>query len=63
METNKRSALHLHGLLWLQGNMHLTSVLKDVQGEDQATYRDEVIRYIDSVFTEVGLLRSAPTPA
>ncbi|KAF5121993.1 hypothetical protein E5D57_012465 [Metarhizium anisopliae] len=52
VETNERGALHLHGILWLQGNMHLSSILKDVQGEDQATYRDRVIQYVDSVFTE-----------
>jgi hypothetical protein len=62
VETNERGALHLHGLLWLQGNMHLSSILKDVQEEDQATYRDRVIRYVDSVFTEVRVSRGALTP-
>ncbi|KAJ2899375.1 hypothetical protein MKZ38_003082 [Zalerion maritima] len=52
VETNERGALHLHGLLWLQGNMHLSSLLTDIQREDQAAYRDKVIEYIDSVFTE-----------
>ena len=37
VETNERGALHLHGLLWLQGNMHLSSILKDVQGDDQGS--------------------------
>ncbi len=53
VETNERGALHIHGLLWLQGNLHLSSILKDVQIEDQATYRDQIIRYVDSVFAEV----------
>ena len=53
VETNERGALHLHGLLWLQGNMHLSSLLTDIQKEDQASYRDQVVEYIDSVFTEV----------
>lgn len=54
VETNERGALHLHGLLWLQGNMHLSSLLVDVQREDQAAYRDKVMEFIDSIFTEVG---------
>ncbi|KAL8367267.1 hypothetical protein RB599_010317, partial [Gaeumannomyces hyphopodioides] len=52
VETNERGALHVHGLLWLQGNMHLSSVLKDVQEKGQEAYRDQVIQYVDSVFTE-----------
>lgn len=55
VETNERGALHLHGLLWLQGNMHLSSILRDVRNEEQATYREQVIQYVDSVFTEVGV--------
>ncbi|PVH91911.1 hypothetical protein DM02DRAFT_544847 [Periconia macrospinosa] len=53
VETNERGALHVHGLLWLQGNMHLSSLLTDIQRENQAAYRDRVMEYIDSVFTEV----------
>jgi hypothetical protein len=53
VETNERGALHAHGVLWLRGNMHLSSVLADVGSSDQAVYRERVIRYIDSVFTEV----------
>uniref|UniRef100_A0A0D2YIM1 Helitron helicase-like domain-containing protein n=1 Tax=Fusarium oxysporum (strain Fo5176) TaxID=660025 RepID=A0A0D2YIM1_FUSOF len=30
VETNERGALHLHGLLWLQGNMHLSTLSRDV---------------------------------
>ena len=60
VETNERGALHVHGLLWLQGNMHLSSILGDVAGEDQAEYRERVVRYVDSVFEEVG---SPPTRA
>lgn len=26
VETNERGALHLHGLLWLHGNMRLSSL-------------------------------------
>ena len=55
VETNERGALHLHGLLWLQGNMHLSSILTDARREDQAAYRQRVIEYVDSVFTEVRL--------
>jgi hypothetical protein len=56
VETNERGALHVHGVLWLQGNMHLSSILTDVGLNDQAIYRERVIQYIDSVFTEVCLL-------
>ncbi|KAM9876020.1 hypothetical protein VDGL01_09923 [Verticillium dahliae] len=52
VETNERGALHLHGLLWLQGNMQLSSLPRDVQGEGQTAYRDRVIEYVDSVFAE-----------
>ncbi|KAM6514317.1 hypothetical protein FALCPG4_015467 [Fusarium falciforme] len=52
VETNERGALHLHGLLWLQGNINLSSLMSDVRREDQAAYRDRVIEYIDTVFTE-----------
>ncbi|CVL09413.1 uncharacterized protein FMAN_15546 [Fusarium mangiferae] len=52
VETNERGALHLHGLLWLQGNMYLSSLLSDVQGEEQAAYRQRVTENVDSVFTE-----------
>ncbi|PVH90925.1 hypothetical protein DM02DRAFT_647465 [Periconia macrospinosa] len=52
VETNERGALHLHGLLWLQGNMDLSSILGGVEGEGQAAYRDQIIQYVDSVFTE-----------
>lgn len=55
VETNERGALHLHGLLWLHGNMHLTSALNDVSGDDQTAYRERIIQYVDSVFTEVCL--------
>ncbi|RSL79937.1 hypothetical protein CEP52_017458, partial [Fusarium oligoseptatum] len=54
VETNERGALHLHGLLWLQGNINLSSLMSDVRRENQAAYRDRVIEYIDTVFTEVG---------
>ncbi|EKG09266.1 hypothetical protein MPH_13720, partial [Macrophomina phaseolina MS6] len=58
VETNERGALHVHGLLWLQGNVHLSSLLTDVQGKAQAAYRERVIEYIDSVFTEVSRISS-----
>ena len=57
VETNERGALHLHGILWLQGNMELSSILSDVGEEDQAAYREQIIQYVDSVFSEVRLAR------
>ncbi|KJZ69140.1 hypothetical protein HIM_11470 [Hirsutella minnesotensis 3608] len=52
VETNERGALHIHGLLWLHGNAQLASVLADIHGEDQAAYRERIVRYVDSVFSE-----------
>ncbi|KJZ68887.1 hypothetical protein HIM_11720 [Hirsutella minnesotensis 3608] len=52
VETNERGALHVHGLLWLHGNAHLSSLLADIHGEDQAVYRERITRYVDSVFSE-----------
>ncbi|KAF4332097.1 ATP-dependent DNA helicase PIF1, partial [Fusarium beomiforme] len=57
VETNERGVLHVHGLLWLHGNSHLSSMLADVHGEDQAAYREQIIQYVDiqyvdSVFSE-----------
>lgn len=53
VETKDRGALHIHGLLWLHGNAQLASVLTDIHGEDQTAYRERIIRYVDSVFSEV----------
>ncbi|XP_044717299.1 ATP-dependent DNA helicase PIF1 [Hirsutella rhossiliensis] len=50
VETNERGSLHVHGLLWLHGNAHLSSMLSDAHGEEQAAYRERIIRYVDSVF-------------
>ncbi|PVH96966.1 hypothetical protein DM02DRAFT_644457 [Periconia macrospinosa] len=52
VETNERGALHLHGLLWLHGNMCLSSSLEDVEDEGSRAYRDRILKYVDSVFTE-----------
>jgi len=56
VETNERGALHVHGLLWLQGNMNLGTILKDVVKEGQEAYREAIIQYVDSVFTEVSFV-------
>lgn len=53
VETNERGALHVHGLLWLHGNMHLGLVFADVQNESEMAYQERVIQCVDSVFSEV----------
>ncbi|XP_044717282.1 PIF1-like helicase domain-containing protein [Hirsutella rhossiliensis] len=53
VETNERGSLHVHGLLWLEGNAHLSSMLADSDGGEQAAYRERIVRYVDSVFSEV----------
>ena len=60
VESNDRGALHLHGLLWLEGNIGLTSVLGNSGGVDAAASRERLVQYIDSVFTEVRVV-STPT--
>jgi hypothetical protein len=58
VETNERGSLHVHGLLWLLGNMGLVSAMND-GGEEAALYRERIVRYVDSVFTEVSLVVSS----
>ncbi|KAM4064307.1 ATP-dependent DNA helicase PIF1 [Hirsutella rhossiliensis] len=52
VETNERGSLHLHGLLWLDGNMRLPNLIDDMANPAEEAYRAQVIRYIDSVFHE-----------
>ncbi|XP_044714446.1 uncharacterized protein HRG_11997 [Hirsutella rhossiliensis] len=52
VETNERGSLHLHGLLWLDGNMRLPNLMDDMANPAEESYRAQVIRYIDSVFHE-----------
>ena len=52
VETNDRGSLHLHGLLWLDGNMQLPSLIDDMANPEEGEYRSQVIRYLDSVFHE-----------
>ncbi|RSL78064.1 hypothetical protein CEP52_017666, partial [Fusarium oligoseptatum] len=52
VETNDRGSLHLHGLLWLHGNMELPSLVDDIADPREEEYRARVVRYMDSVFHE-----------
>jgi hypothetical protein len=52
VETNDRGSLHLHGLLWLHGNLHLPSLCDDMADPQEEQYRARVTRYVDSVFHE-----------
>ncbi|KAF6517643.1 hypothetical protein HZS61_003204 [Fusarium oxysporum f. sp. conglutinans] len=52
VETNDRGSLHLHGLLWLEGNMELPSLIDDMTKNEEGEYRAQVVRYLDSVFNE-----------
>lgn len=53
VETNERGALYLHGLMWLHGNVDPRFVFNGAGEEDQTLYRERIIEYVDSVFTEV----------
>ena len=46
VETNDRGALHLHGLLWLHGNMALAFAMGDMEMGGQAEYREKLIEYV-----------------
>jgi hypothetical protein len=61
VETNERGALHLHGLLWLRGNMCLSAFWKDVEDGISDTCQDRVLQYVDSVFTEVCCRLDSPS--
>ncbi|KAJ3455137.1 hypothetical protein MRS44_013737 [Fusarium solani] len=52
VETNERGSLHLHGLLWLAGNMQLPALIDDMADPEEEDYRAQVTRYVDSVFHE-----------
>ncbi|KAF4469092.1 arrestin domain-containing [Fusarium albosuccineum] len=56
VETNERGALHVHGLLWLEGNLELGNFIGSHRnGEDDesaAMERERILKYVDSVFTE-----------
>ncbi|KAM4061932.1 ATP-dependent DNA helicase PIF1 [Hirsutella rhossiliensis] len=52
VETNERGSLHLHGLLWLDGNMRLPNLVDDMANPAEEGYRAQVTRYVDSVFHE-----------
>ncbi|KAL6405949.1 transposase [Ilyonectria robusta] len=42
VETNDRGSLHLHGLLWLEGNMQLPSLIDDMAKPEEEEYRAQV---------------------
>ena len=52
VETNDRGAFHLHGLLWLDGNLELANLVRDMANPDETAYRTKVKRFVDDVFTE-----------
>ncbi|RXG41776.1 hypothetical protein VDGE_30528 [Verticillium dahliae] len=52
VETNDRGALHLHGLLWMEGNLALPDLVRDMANPDEEEYRLKVKNYVDNVFTE-----------
>ncbi|KAM4058180.1 PIF1-like helicase [Hirsutella rhossiliensis] len=51
VETNERGSLHLHGLLWLDGNMRLPNLIDDMANPAEEAYRAQ------TGFTEDGLLQ------
>ena len=52
VESNERGSLHVHGLLWLEGNQSLDLLVGGAV--PPAAEQDAIAAYIDSVFKEVG---------
>ncbi|KAF6781542.1 hypothetical protein CSOJ01_16073, partial [Colletotrichum sojae] len=52
VETNERGALHLHGFLWLDANIEMPNLFRDVEGLEGNGYAEQVCQYLDSVFSE-----------
>jgi hypothetical protein len=53
VETNERGALHLHGLLWLEGNLHFGSLLHKLGRNKEEEYGEDIALFADSIFSEV----------
>ncbi|KNB04282.1 hypothetical protein FOXG_22453 [Fusarium oxysporum f. sp. lycopersici 4287] len=51
VETNDRGALHLHGLLWLHGNLALSDLVRHMADPDEGEYRSKVKSFVDDIFT------------
>jgi len=51
VETNDRGALHLHGLLWLDGNLGLADLVRDMANPAEGEYQSRVKGFVDEVFT------------
>lgn len=58
IETNERGALHLHGLMWLHGNIHLPKMVREAMGGGEEEYRQKITSWIDDVFCEVSAIPS-----
>ena len=52
VETNERGALHLHGFLWLEGNLEHAQLMKAMADPAEEAYRQKVEDFVDDVFTE-----------
>jgi hypothetical protein len=52
VETNERGALHLHGFLWLEGNLEQAQLIKAMADPAEEAYRQKVEDFVDDIFTE-----------
>ncbi|XP_044714444.1 ATP-dependent DNA helicase PIF1 [Hirsutella rhossiliensis] len=63
VETNERGSLHLHGLLWLDGNMRLPNLVDDMANPAEEGYRAQVTRKpihpVEEVMTSTSALTAA----
>ena len=55
METNERGALHIHGFMWLAGNIHMPKLAEDMIRPGNEGFKENVLRWVDEVFCEVNL--------
>lgn len=51
METNNCKAFYLHSLLWLDGNLALANLVKDIANPDNEEYRLKVKSFVKDMFT------------
>jgi hypothetical protein len=62
METNERGALHIHGFMWLDGNVNMPTLAEDMIRPGNEEFKEKVLRWVDDVFCEVSLKKKMSKP-
>ena len=58
METNERGALHIHGFMWLDGNVNMPTLAEDMIRPGNEEFKEKVLRWVDEFFCEVSLKKN-----